>query len=324
MSSHPTLSVIIPLYNCETYISRCLDSILTQLPEDDFEVIIVDDGSQDDSYAIVSDYAAGHDNIRLLRQNHLGVACARNKAVSEAKGDYITFVDADDMIVAGSLEFLLQTAVANRAEMVKAVHHEVPQDAECSLYDRRQDHTFLRVMSGEEAVVEVTNLKEGYCWGYLISRRLVTDNGICFPPEVSFMEDWAFITQVLLKCRTFVLTDRLFYLYRNNAASCVANMSGEKLLSCCRAIDIVAKLAGQAEGAVRKRLFDNVCVNVNIVLWFTIHYRRIYSQRKAILRQLLILSGQVDRAYIPGQMRLFMLFPDVYVSVRYLLASRKY
>ena len=167
-------------------------------------------------------------------------------------------------------------------------------------------------------------MKEGYCWGYLISRKLITDNNLKFPPKVAFMEDWAFITQTILKSRTFVNTDVLLYLYRRNSSSCMANVTTEKMLLGCQAIDIVANLTKDTSGDVRKKLSDNVCVNINIVLWFTIHYRSIFNRKKEIIKALLQLMQIVDRTYIPRSLRLFRLCPRMYIIVRNLLASRKY
>ena len=182
MEQETTLSIIIPLYNCEKYIKHCLDSILAQgLNKSDFEIIIVDDGSVDNSYAIASAYATDHDNIIVVRQENQGVACTRNNALKMAKGNYVTFVDADDMLVGGSLAKLLRIAMENKAEMVKAAHIEVPQEALFEGYSCNGSSTEL--MSGDDAIVKVTKLKEGYCWGYLISRRLIADHNLCFPAK---------------------------------------------------------------------------------------------------------------------------------------------
>ena len=325
MNNHPILSIIIPLYNCEKYIKQCLDTIFRQeMNESEFEVIVIDDGSKDSGYSLASEYAKRHQNILVMKQENQGVACARNNALEKATGDYITFVDADDMLVSGSLGKLIKIAVDNKADIVKSAHKEVPEDAVCEDFSSSHDNSYIQVMTGEEAIVNVTRMKEGYCWGYLISRKLITDNNLKFPPKVAFMEDWAFITQAILKSRTFVNADVLLYLYRRNSSSCMANVTTEKMLLGCQAIDIVANLAKDTSGDVKKKLFDNVCVNINIVLWFTIHYRSIFNRKKEIIKALLQLLQQVDRTYIPGNLKLFRLCPRMYIIVRNLLASRKY
>ena len=325
MNNHPILSIIIPLYNCEKYIKQCLDTIFRQeMNESEFEVIVIDDGSKDSGYSLASEYAKRHQNILVIKQENQGVACARNNALEKATGDYVTFVDADDMLVSGSLSTLIKIAVENKADIVKAAHKEVPEDAVCEDFSSSHDNCSIQVMTGEEAIVNVTRMKEGYCWGYLISRKLITDNRLSFPPKVAFMEDWAFITQAILKSRTFVNADVLLYLYRRNSSSCMANVTTEKMLLGCKAIDIVANLAKDTSGDVKKKLSDNVCVNINIVLWFTIHYRSIYNRKKEIIKALLQLLHQVDRTYIPGSLKLFRLFPSMYIIIRNLLASMKY
>ena len=325
MNNHPILSIIIPLYNCEKYIKQCLDTIFRQeMNESDFEVIVIDDGSKDSGYSLASEYAKRHQNILVVKQENQGVACARNNALEKATGDYVTFVDADDMLVSGSLSTLIKIAVENKADIVKAAHKEVPEDAVCEDFSSSHDNCSIQVMTGEEAIVNVTRMKEGYCWGYLISRKLITDNRLSFPPKVAFMEDWAFITQAILKSRTFVNADVLLYLYRRNSSSCMANVTTEKMLLGCQAIDIVANLTKDTSGDVKKKLSDNICVNINIVLWFTIHYRSIYNRKKEIIKALLQLLHQVDRTYIPGSLKVFRLFPSMYIIVRNLLASRKY
>ena len=322
----PLLSIIIPLYNCEKYINQCLDSIILQdLEKNNYEVIIIDDGSTDNSFTIAKAYSDRNDNIRVVKQENQGVACTRNNAIEIASGKYIAFVDADDMIVEGSLLTLVDIAVNNDAEIVKAAHLEVSQDAVYEEYNGRTDSKpSIEVMTGEEAIVKVTKLKEGYCWGYLIPRELIMENNLRFPPKVSFMEDWAFITQALLMCKTFVNTNVLYYLYRRNVTSCVANMSTDKLLLGCQSLDIVVTAAKQADGAVKRKLMDNVCVNINIVLWYTIHYRRIFRNRKDIVKRLLQLIRVVEMRYVPQNLIPFRLFPNLYVLFRHLLASRKY
>ena len=325
MNNHPILSIIIPLYNCEKYIKQCLDTIFRQeMNESEFEVIVIDDGSKDSGYSLASEYAKRYQNIIVIKQENQGVACARNNALEKATGDYVTFVDADDMLVSGSLMALIKIAVDNKADIVKAAHKEVPEDAVCEDFSSSHDNSSIQVMTGEEAIVNVTRMKEGYCWGYLISRKLITDNRLSFPPKVAFMEDWAFITQAILKSRTFVNADVLLYLYRRNSSSCMANVTTEKMLLGCQAIGIVANLAKDTSGDVKKKLSDNVCVNINIVLWFTIHYRSIFNRKKDIIKSLLQLLHQVDRTYIPGSLKVFRLFPSMYIIIRNLLASRKY
>lgn len=103
------LSIIIPVYNVEPFISRCLDSCYNQnLPEDDYEIICVDDGSTDGSMAIVEKYACLHKNLVILHQANAGQSIARNQGLQIAQSDYIWFVDSDDWIQPNVLPYLLE------------------------------------------------------------------------------------------------------------------------------------------------------------------------------------------------------------------------
>lgn len=117
LSTSPKLSIVIPVYNVEKYIGRCLDSLLKQdlLPEE-FEIIAIDDGSIDNSCDIIREYQKQHSNIRLIRKKNGGASSARNIGIDEANGKYIMFVDSDDFIAENSLGTLLKKIEASDAD----------------------------------------------------------------------------------------------------------------------------------------------------------------------------------------------------------------
>lgn len=106
------LSYIIPLFNCRDYISLCLDSILQQgLPSEEYEVIVINDGSTDQGELVVLSYCKQYGNFRLINQSHQGVAVARNKGIELARGVYIHFMDADDRLLPGGMKILIDNYV---------------------------------------------------------------------------------------------------------------------------------------------------------------------------------------------------------------------
>ena len=109
------ISVIVPVYNARDYIEKCLDSLINQSLKD-IEIIVVDDGSTDDTYKIVSKYK---DKIRLIKQKNGGVASARNKGLSVAKGEYIAFVDSDDWVELDMFSKLYNKAIENNYDAVE-------------------------------------------------------------------------------------------------------------------------------------------------------------------------------------------------------------
>lgn len=112
----PKITIIVPAYNREKYISHCLDSILAQSYQN-IEIIIVNDGSQDGTAAIIDRYAAEHTCIRVIHQENGGVTCARLKGVAQASGEYIGFVDSDDEIESDMYELLLGNALKYKADI---------------------------------------------------------------------------------------------------------------------------------------------------------------------------------------------------------------
>jgi glycosyltransferase involved in cell wall biosynthesis len=114
------LSVIIPVYNVELYIEKCINSIVTNdLEAKDYEIIVVDDGSPDNSVSIVRKLSGQHDNIRIISQANKGLGGARNTGVQNAIGDYILFLDADDWINNGMLASTVRLAAANNLDVLE-------------------------------------------------------------------------------------------------------------------------------------------------------------------------------------------------------------
>ncbi|MCL2684165.1 MAG: glycosyltransferase, partial [Synergistaceae bacterium] len=113
----PKISVIIPVYNVMQYLRECLDSVIAQTIKD-IEIICVNDGSTDDSYVILQEYEAKDNRIRIFNQENKGAGPARNKAISNATGEYVAFMDPDDSYPdTDILETLYNKAVQNRADI---------------------------------------------------------------------------------------------------------------------------------------------------------------------------------------------------------------
>ena len=112
-----SISIIIPVYNVERYLPVCLESIVQQ-SMDDYEVILVDDGSTDSSGPICNEYADRHPQFRVIHQQNQGISAARNAGVVESKGKYLLFLDSDDFLVPNSLSKLLELANKNDLDVL--------------------------------------------------------------------------------------------------------------------------------------------------------------------------------------------------------------
>ena len=125
----PRVSIIVPVYNVEKYLSQCVESILAQTFTD-YEVILIDDGSLDNSGSICDFYADRDPRIKVLHQKNGGVCKARNAGLDIAKGEYIAFCDSDDYCTPVWLERLIHTAQSENAELVVSGFHAVDENAQ--------------------------------------------------------------------------------------------------------------------------------------------------------------------------------------------------
>lgn len=211
----PAISVIVPVYNVEKYLHHCVDSILAQTFTD-FELIMVDDGSTDNSGKICDEYANFDNRFRVIHQKNQGQAVARNRALEIAQGEYIVFVDSDDYIHSLMFETLVCTAQQTNADIVRCNYIE---GTDCN-YNWQLSNKIVT--------------KEYDSKSYLRASILNNTNGIwvlwdkiyrrsCFDeirfPEGRIFEDNATVYKVLYYANTIVEIDSVFYYYFQNANS---------------------------------------------------------------------------------------------------------
>lgn len=135
----PQISVIVPIYNAEKYLCRCLDSVLQQTMTD-FELLCIDDGTSGACSAVLRQYAEADKRIKVIRQKHLGVSVARNKGMELARGNYLFFLDADDYIHPQALSLLYGVAIKYQADVVVAMMEKVYPEMKvvCATIDENQ------------------------------------------------------------------------------------------------------------------------------------------------------------------------------------------
>lgn len=195
------ISIIVPVYNAEKYLHRCIDSILAQ-SYTDFELLLIDDGSPDNSGAICDEYASKDTRIRVFHKKNGGVSSARNVGLDNAKGDWVTFIDSDDWI---ETDYLMKMAVFLDVDMVV-----------CSV---NLTNGCLLVM--EDIVCTPVTFLENYIdspmvrapWGALLNRNLINENKIRFDSQIRYGEDLIFNMQYLLCVSTIKLLSFIGYNY---------------------------------------------------------------------------------------------------------------
>ena len=206
------VSVIVPVYNVEPYLRKCLYSVLGQTYRD-LEIIVVDDGSTDASRAICDEYKSSDSRIQVIHQINKGLSEARNNGIDIATGEYILFVDGDDWIELNTVECLLQACVENNADVSCCGHYK-------EFTDRTTVHPLVeevKIYEGDEIVVPAMKGSFAhYAWEKLWKRKLF--DTCRFPPGMQF-EDIATTWKLLLKChRVVCVPDVLFhYIYRKDS-----------------------------------------------------------------------------------------------------------
>ena len=214
----PILSIIIPFYNVEQYIAQCLDSVYRQdIPEEEYEVICVDDCSPDNSIAIVEEYAKKHDNLVIVRnQYNRKLGGARNAGMEVANGKYIWFIDSDDFIEENCFKKLLSIAENEDLEMLHFNYAEYPN---VMLPERRPDDT--DVMTGTDMFFDSRFIWYHdliTAWRKLYKREFLIDNNIQFAEHIMFEDnDYAIIAFAKAKRVKHISTS--MYYYRNNPES---------------------------------------------------------------------------------------------------------
>ena len=145
MSYKMKLSIIVPVYNVADYLPKCLDSLLAQdLPQNEYEIIVVNDGSTDNSGNIAQQYADKYANITLINQANQGLSGARNTGIKCAKGDYIQFVDSDDYVDIHLFERLQHIIEQYDPDIIKISHDIVSEDKIFLKEVRQEQQEYLR------------------------------------------------------------------------------------------------------------------------------------------------------------------------------------
>lgn len=208
-------SFIIPIYNCKDYVPSCVDSIRAAGCED-YEILLVDDGSTDGSGAVCDELADKFPEIRVVHQANAGVSAARSRGICEAQGDYILFVDSDDTIVpfsAQTMEFLNLGTDMVLFGMEFSYYHKNQYVRKDTLAVDNAVCDGLRVLTSCFEELFYRNYLSSAC-NKFIKRSVLTDNDLRFDPRLINYEDLSFTLQALSKCASFAAVPDVNYLYR--------------------------------------------------------------------------------------------------------------
>lgn len=201
-------SIIVPVYNTEAYLDKCLQSILNQTFTD-FEVILIDDGSQDKSGEICEKYAQSDKRIRLIHQENQGVSAARNIALGMASAPYIIWVDSDDWIGKDLLAEVKKTIDQTSADIIIFDYCIVSIEG-CKKHAMKYHKGFLNKQEVMSALALDKDV-QSYLWDKAFKRSLF--EGVFFPDIYGILEDYSIMHLLFHRADTFYYLPRLFYYY---------------------------------------------------------------------------------------------------------------
>lgn len=220
MSSH-RISVIVPIYNTEQYLPRCIDSILSQTFTD-FELLLIDDGSKDDSGKICDEYAAKDARVRVFHKENGGVSSARNLGLDCAIGEWVTFVDSDDWIGNTMYQEMYEDVIHEKADIAYCDINMVFSNLERCWKAAKYDSSKVQFLNNFIAS-EWTSL----C-NILVKRRLFTENQIRNPEDFRFAEDYHVATRLMYFAKKVCYVPKPLYCYnRINESSALHNFSSD-------------------------------------------------------------------------------------------------
>lgn len=223
-------SIIVPVYNAEQFLERCIKSLIGQTYKN-FEVIFINDGSSDTSGDILKKYCTSDKRLKLIERTNQGVSSARNEGIERAIGEYVIFVDADDYVEKNLLEKISECS--SKAEMimynfkdngiVNKVEKEVPP--------------FCDDVSESAILISGLNSFRGFVWNKAFKRNIVIKNDIKFKDDIHMCEDLCFCIDFLEKNITTAFILEPLYYYEHRGVSASANIFSAKRFSVIKAYD---------------------------------------------------------------------------------------
>ena len=222
----PLLTVVIPVYNVEKYLKRCIDSILIQEWKN-YDILLVDDGSTDNSPQICEDYAKAYDIISVIHKENGGLSEARNTGISNAEGEYVYFLDSDDWIEPNTFSDLAEVIESDQYDIISFNREFVKSEADIIKSDSKQS----KRLTGKEALVEMFSYGfiTGFATDKIYRKALFTKNTIQFPVG-KYYEDLGTNYKLFLAAKKVYATNQKYYHYLIDNPDAITQSWNEKKL----------------------------------------------------------------------------------------------
>lgn len=260
----PKISIIVPVYKVEQYLSKCIDSILAQTFKD-WELLLIDDGSPDDSGKVCDEYVLKDSRIRVFHKENGGVSSARNLGLEDSKGEFVMFVDSDDWLSTDCLQVCVDTIKNDDLDALQFGFISVNGNTEIP---RVKVPTLP--LTGEEYIK--SNSFNVCVGGGVYKRDIIEENKLRFPKELKLAEDQIFVLSFFKHTHRIKYIDRAMYYYLQRDDSAVHTPKSEDMLKSC---DIL--MAFGKEWSVIKSHIDAVIVQfiINMIKNNNVRYSRL-------------------------------------------------
>lgn len=235
-------SVIIPAYNAANYIKDAIESVVKQ-PFFDYEIIVVNDGSKDNTLKILNKLARKYVNLRIIAQNNSGASVARNNGINHAKGEYIFFMDADDVLVENSFVKISEILIEKKPDVLIGLYTMLNIDTNKVIIEKDSSISSLEINDKpyEDALKVLKKYRLSSCpWRYFIKRNLILNHNLYFI-ENSFVEDAIWVPMLLTSAKSFYLNDVVFYKYQLHSNSVSSTKTFKFYQDALEGCDILTK-----------------------------------------------------------------------------------
>ena len=282
------LSIVVPVYNVEAYLEKCVGSLLAQdLPQEAYEIILVDDGSTDSCSAICDSFAAGYGNIRVIHQPNKGLSGARNTGIAAANGKYIQFVDSDDFLLPDVLGALVGLMKEQDLDILRFNYQNVNEAGEV-FEPNKYSKPYVDYSS--EVCDGVTFLNERlgfacYAWQFMIKASILRKDGNVFKEGIYF-EDVEWTPRIMIQAERVASTDMVVYNYLYRTGSIARNASTEKKRKAIRdKMTILDRFATLRSAVGDDRWFKGMTAQVTLSILDSVG-RFFYPEQKEYIAKL--------------------------------------
>jgi glycosyltransferase involved in cell wall biosynthesis len=256
------ISIIIPVYNAERYLRQCIDSVIAQTFED-WEAILVNDGSKDGSLAMCQEYASKDDRIRVIDKPNGGVSSARNKGLEMTQGDWITFMDSDDWLDSDAFETYHDAAQRTGADIIKTGYRRVYDNGNDNNNNKKNDGYVWQEVTIANQSDALAKLQEtgyyAFVWNMIVSASIA--KALRFDETTPWLEDQFFGYECLLKAGKVTLLPKMVYNYRIHESGSLSGVTNPFVIAYSARKDMEYKL----------KIFGNKHQEIVEKCWNTYH-----------------------------------------------------